>query len=174
MLSVPGRSVTVMDDGLLTYVHGDATAPHGAGPRVIGHLCNDIGAWGKGFVTALSRRWSAPETAYRDWHRRRHEHGSDFTLGAVQLVPVQADLWAANMIGQHGIARRGRTDPPVRYTAVTTALQALAVHCSRLDASVHMPRIGTGLAGGSWARIEPLLQHHLLAHGIPVTVYDLP
>lgn len=78
------------------------------------------------------------------------------------------------MIGQHGIARRGRTDPPVRYTAVATAMTALAAHCAHLDAEVHMPRIGAGLAGGSWERIEPLLQAHLLAHGITVTVYDLP
>jgi hypothetical protein len=35
-----------------------------------------------------------------------------------------------------------------------------------------MPRIGCGLAGGRWERIEPLIQHNLAERGIPVTVYD--
>jgi hypothetical protein len=85
-----------------------------------------------------------------------------------------AGIQVANMIGQHGIARLGRTDPPVRYEAIATALQALAGHCRQRGASAHMPRIGCGLAGGSWDRIEPLLREHLTAAGVDVTVYDLP
>ncbi|MEV6001124.1 Appr-1-p processing protein, partial [Streptomyces griseomycini] len=27
------------------------------GVKVIAHVCNDIGGWGKGFVLAVSRRW---------------------------------------------------------------------------------------------------------------------
>jgi O-acetyl-ADP-ribose deacetylase (regulator of RNase III) len=155
------------------YVQGDATAPHGSGPRMIGHVVNDAGRWGRGFVTAISQRWSVPETAYRDWYRRRRDAGSDFALGACQLVCVEDDLWVANMIAQHGIARRGRPDPPIRYDALSTALQQLAAHSHRLGASVHLPRIGCGLAGGTWDRVEVLL-HNLTSHGVAVTVYDLP
>ncbi|WP_190110991.1 macro domain-containing protein [Streptomyces cinnamoneus] len=156
------------------YVTGDATAPVGSGPRVIAHVCNDTGGWGRGFVTALSQRWRAPEAAYRAWYRERDRPGSDFGLGAVQMVEVGDGLWVANMIGQHGIARPGRKDVPLRYDAVDAALRALARHCIRLGASVHAPRIGCGLAGGSWDRIDPLLQTHLIGQGVPVTVYDIP
>ena len=41
-----------------------------------------------------------------------------------------------------------------------------------LGASVHMPRIGCGLAGGKWERIEPLIERTLLARAVPTTVYD--
>lgn len=51
-------------------------------------------------------------------------------------------------------------------------LTALAGHATRLTASVHMPRIGCGLAGGRWERIEPLIITALCAQDIPVTVYD--
>lgn len=34
-----------------------------------------------------------------------------------------------------------------------------------------MPRIGCGLAGGTWARVEEVISKTL--EGIPVTVYDL-
>lgn len=36
----------------------------------------------------------------------------------------------------------------------------------------YMPRIGCGLAGGTWPRVEPLVENRLVRRGIPVTVYD--
>lgn len=153
------------------YTVGDATAPPGTGPRIIAHVCNDIGGWGRGFVMALSRRGREPETAYRTWYRDRDRN--DFALGAVQMVSVHENLWVANMIGQHGIRRAGGR-PPIRYEAVEEALGRLAEHALDLGASVHMPRIGAGLAGGDWARIEPLIQERLCERGLDVTVYDLP
>ncbi|WP_282204007.1 macro domain-containing protein [Kitasatospora fiedleri] len=156
--------------GTITYLRGDATAPQGEGPRIIAHVCNDLGGWGKGFVLALSRRWPEPEAAFRRWHRERA--GNDFGLGAVQLVRVTPGLWVANMVGQRGIRTGRSTGVPVRYEAIDTALAALAAEAVRLGASVHMPRIGCGLAGGRWERIEPLVTDRLTARGIPVTVYD--
>ncbi|WP_225853235.1 hypothetical protein [Micromonospora sp. AMSO1212t] len=84
---------------------------------------------------------------------------------------VAPDLWVANMVGQRGM-RRGSAGPPIRYDAVERCLAALAVQAEELGASVHMPRIGCGLAGGSWQRIEPLIRRALSERGIPVTVYD--
>ncbi|GGQ98297.1 macro domain-containing protein [Streptomyces asoensis] len=153
----------------ITYVRGDATVPSVKGAKVIAHVCNDLGGWGKGFVLALSRRWPEPEAAYRAWHRGRASN--DFALGALQLVRVQQDVWVANMIGQHG-TRTGSKGVPVRYPAVDTALARLADHAISLGASVHMPRIGCGLAGGKWSRVEPLVTGRLVERGVAVTVYD--
>lgn len=52
------------------------------------------------------------------------------------------------------------------------ALGAVAAKAGEPGASVHMPRIGCGLAGGTWAGIEPLTERRLISAGIPVTVYD--
>ncbi|MEU6594783.1 macro domain-containing protein [Streptomyces sp. NPDC046881] len=153
----------------ITYVRGDATVPSVKGAKVIAHVCNDIGGWGKGFVLALSRRWPEPEAAYRAWHRDRARN--DFGLGAVQLVPVGPHVWVANMIGQRG-TRTGSKGVPVRYEAIDTALDRLAAEVIELGASVHMPRIGCGLAGGRWSRVEPLITERLVKRGIAVTVYD--
>nr|BFE65328.1 macro domain-containing protein [Dactylosporangium thailandense] len=154
----------------LSYVQGDATSPQAAGPKIIAHVCNDLGGWGKGFVVAVSRRWPEPERDYRAWHRERARN--DFGLGAVRVVQVRPDTWVANMIGQHGM-RTGSKGPPIRYDAVDRCLDALAGHAGRLGASVHMPRIGAGLAGGRWERIEPLIIARLCDRDIPTTVYDL-
>ncbi|MGQ4385803.1 macro domain-containing protein [Streptomyces sp. SAS_270] len=153
----------------ITYVRGDATVPLGKGVKVIAHVCNDIGGWGKGFVLALSRRWPEPEAAYRAWHRGRA--ANDFGLGAVQLVRAERYVWVANMVGQRGI-RTGSKGVPVRYEAIDAALTELADRATELGASVHMPRIGCGLAGGKWSRIEPLVEERLVRRGISVTVYD--
>ncbi|MFF2510956.1 macro domain-containing protein [Streptomyces sp. NPDC058086] len=153
----------------ITYVRGDATTPSAKGVRLIAHVCNDIGGWGKGFVLALSRRWPEPEAAYRAWHRDRAHN--DFGLGAAQFVQVEKLVWVANLIGQRGI-RTGSKGVPVRYEAIDTALAHLATKAAELDASVHMPRIGCGLAGGNWSRVEPLIMRRLVERGVAVTVYD--
>jgi O-acetyl-ADP-ribose deacetylase (regulator of RNase III) len=87
------------------------------------------------------------------------------------MVPVEPDVWVANMVGQHGIFRRAG-GPPIRYEALGECLDAVAGHAQRLGASVHMPRIGAGLAGGDWSRIEPMIVAALCARGIDTTVYD--
>lgn len=96
----------------LRFVRGDATSPQAAGPKIIAHICNDLGGWGKGFVVAISRRWPEPERAYREWHR--HRATNDFGLGAVQVVQVLADTWVANMVGQHGMRSGSQGPHPVR------------------------------------------------------------
>lgn len=153
----------------LTIVAGDATNPHAKGPKIIAHVCNDLGGWGRGFVLAVSRRWPEPERAYRRWHRERA--GNDFALGAVQLVPVRPDIQVANMVGQRGI-KTGSGGPPIRYDALERCLDTLAGHALAQGASVHMPRIGCGLAGGRWERVEPFVVKALCARDVDVTVYD--
>jgi O-acetyl-ADP-ribose deacetylase (regulator of RNase III) len=154
----------------ITYKVGDATAPKAEGNRVICHICNDVGGWGKGFVVALSRRWPGPEADFRRWYAGRADN--DFALGAVRLVQVEPDTWVANLVGQHGLKAAGGK-PPIRYEAVGAGLVTLAREAARLGATVHMPRIGCGLAGGTWDRIEPIIRRTLCQAGIEVFVYDL-
>src|SRR5262245_12281524 len=153
----------------LSFIKGDATSPQAKGRKLIAHICNDLGKWGKGFVMALSARWPEPEQAYREWHRDRAE--SDFGLGAVQLVQVEPYIWVANMVAQHGV-RGGTNRQPIRYEAVEECLEKLTLKALELSVSVHMPRIGCGLAGGKWELIEPLIVQTLCRREVPVTVYD--
>ncbi len=48
----------------IRYLKGDATDPEGDGSKVIVHIGNDVGKWGKGFVLAISNRWKDPERTY--------------------------------------------------------------------------------------------------------------
>lgn len=157
--------------GAISFVVGNATEPIGTGPRWIVHVCNDVGGWGKGFVLALSSRWSAPEAAYRRWYAERDSN--DFALGAVQFVPVTDEITVCNLVGQRDIRSRGGL-PPVRYDAIESGLGKVAAEAVPAGSTVHMPRIGCGLAGGRWEQIEALIQETLVPCGIDVTVYDFP
>ena len=87
-------------------------------------------------------------------------------------MSITPDLWVANIIGQDGILATSE-GPPVRYSAIEAGLSELAYEAGAMDAGVHMPRIGCGLAGGEWCVIEAIIERTLLAAGIPVVVYDL-
>jgi O-acetyl-ADP-ribose deacetylase (regulator of RNase III) len=151
----------------IRYVIGDATRPDATGNKIIVHVCNDVGGWGKGFVMALSGRWPEPEARYRAWYKSQ----DDFQLGAVRFVQVQDDLWVANLVGQRGL-RPTDGAPPIRYDAVREGLSKVAAFARERGASVHMPRIGCGLAGGKWEEMEPVILETLSEQGIEVTVYD--
>jgi O-acetyl-ADP-ribose deacetylase (regulator of RNase III) len=68
--------------------------------------------------------------------------------------------------------RTGSNGPPIRYEAVEACLDNVAEKAKDLKASVHMPRIGCGLAGGKWEIIEPIIEKTLLVRGIASVVYD--
>lgn len=151
---------------MITYLKGDATNPQISGPSIIAHICNDRGGWGKGFVLAVSKRWPDPEQYYRRWSR----NGGSFALGEIQVVQVLPNIWVANMVAQSGY-RASSKGPPIRYEALEECLTKLAVEAKDKGASVHMPRIGCGLAGGRWELVEPLIQKAL--GNQQVFVYDL-
>lgn len=89
----------------------------------------------------------------------------------MQLIQVRADIRVANMVAQRGM-RTGSGGPPIRYETLARCLDSVAEHALAHSASVHMPRIGCGLAGGTWERIEPVIEKTLGARGIATTVYD--
>ena len=152
---------------------GDATWPVGDDPKIICHVCNDVGAWGAGFVVALSKRWKLPEQKYRAWHAGGSDEGA-FELGEVQFGAVEPDTTVANMIGQRGIRRGSKGTPPVRYEAIRAGLGKVAAFALANSASIHMPRIGAGLGGGDWSTVGVIVEDELCRRSVSVTVYDLP
>ena len=85
---------------------------------------------------------------------------------------VQDGIVVASMVAQHGYGDSSK--PRIRYAALRECLTTLASVAEANQASVHMPRIGTGFAGGNWRVIEDLITEMLVSRGIKVTVYDLP
>lgn len=77
--------------------------------------------------------------------------------------------------GQHGCPGRGRARQwraadPVRGACHLSGTPGRPGPWT--GATVHMPRIGCGLAGGKWSRVQPLTEEGLPDRGVRVTVYD--
>jgi O-acetyl-ADP-ribose deacetylase (regulator of RNase III) len=140
----------------LKYLIGDATEPI-IKPALICHICNDCqpGAWGAGFVLALSRKNKAPQKSYHSWSIEGASGG--YKLGAIKVVPFAENVWVANMIAQKGICWE-RNVPPIRYDALETCLISAYKYAENNGLTVAGPRFGADLAGGSWERIEAIIK----------------
>lgn len=147
--------------GQLTYLIGDATYPLGDGNKIIIHSCNNQRAWGAGFVLALRRRWDEPEIRYREM--------GTYPLGAAEIFQVESDIWVANMICQDGFGRGS-----FKYNHFRRAIRRVRPFARSLNASIHMPRVGCGLGGGTWGMVEPIVKKVFVDGGFDVNVYDLP
>lgn len=163
------------------YVKGDATQPIGTGRKTIAHIVNDCGRWGAGFTRALTEKWPATEIKYYQWAQRSptFELGKNYIYSLKHLntfitpdpdshVDDAEALFLCNMCAQHGV---GRANKPIRYNALEMCLRDLGIFAEAARTSVHTIRLGCGLAGGSWDRVEPILARELA--GIDVYVYDL-
>jgi O-acetyl-ADP-ribose deacetylase (regulator of RNase III) len=154
---------------MIEYLYGDATKPERIVPdsnnhKYIAHGCNNIQKWGKGFVLAISKRWKEPKREYLRWGGQ---------LGEIQIVNVEEDISVVNMITQHHIYSQNGV-PPIRYEAVDDCFATLTSELKQKHPdgcfSIHMPRIGCGLAKGTWRKIGPIVEKNL--DGLEVYVYD--
>jgi O-acetyl-ADP-ribose deacetylase (regulator of RNase III) len=154
----------------VTVVKGDATDTRGEGRRILAHVVNDRAAlWGAGFGLAVRKKWPHVQSAFREWATRNPDM---FRLGNVFMSAVDQDVTAFQMICQHGYGPSPK--PRIRYSALQSCLEQLAQHAIEERATIHMPRIGAGQAGGLWELIRQLVDELLCARGLRVTVYDLP
>lgn len=151
----------------INYVVGNALEPVGDGIKIIAHCMNNVGAHEAGFALALAKKWPTARGAYKVAYK----------TGAVnpgECVPcfVTPEICVVAMIGQDGLGPKS-----LRHNWLGAALHNVAVNAVKFNASVHMPRIGCGLAGGKWENVEPLILSAFNtpeARKVQVTVYDLP
>lgn len=155
---------------MITYVKGDATKPIGDGPKIIAHVCNDEGGWGSGFVLAVDKLSPRPKNFYKNEYAFYANAGYAFMpLGVIDVVPVGGDTYVCNMIAQHQTIRN--QPRPLCYKSLEICLTKLAEYAVAEGATIHMPRIGCGLAGGDWSVVESIINRTL--KDVDVTVYDL-
>jgi hypothetical protein len=154
----------------ITSLRGDALEPRGTGLRIIAHIVNDkTPNWGAGFARAVRNKYPSVQKDFKEWTILNPDK---FSLGNTHTSQISNDLCFVNMIAQHGYGESIK--PRIRYAALGDCLHQLKEISLSKDASVHMPRIGTGYAGGNWSYILELIDEILIKNGIEVTIYTLP
>ena len=135
---------------VLEFVQGNVLEPRPFPPEIICQLTNDKAVrWGGGVSKQSAKRYPAAEAEYSEWIKSVPKARR---LGEVHFARIADDRTIASIVAQEGF---GPTDVPrIRYQALDKGLIQLAQYARTIDASVHMPRIGTGVAGGEWPLIE--------------------
>ena len=155
---------------MITYIVGDVTYPNLPGPKILAHVVNQEGGWGAGVVVAISKRWKEPEAAYRHWYKTS---GPLFALGEAQVVRVEDDLCVCNMLAQRGYFHAAKVNKiPLCYNALRTCLKKLSVEATKQGATIIMPKIGSGLAGGDWGKISSIIAQELDKNKVFVYTLD--
>ena len=156
--------------GSIKFLQGDVLAPRGKGMKLIVQVVSDatVNWGGRGVAIALKQKWPIAQRTFRSWVAE----GRRPLLGQVHFCEVQPGMVIASMVCQRGY---GPSETPrIRYTAMEKALASVAAWAKQKNASIHMPRIGCGQAGGSWMLVEELISSILVDSDLTVTIYDLP
>lgn len=160
----------------MVLINGNLFDPNirvGGDWKVICHGCNNKGKFGKGFALILANKYPKVRQRYWDWYKKGYYNvyfggfqphpdyrpRIPFQLGEIQPVWVDLDrrIRVVNMITQDGVY--GYDNPrPFRYDALEQCLSQVRDEFSSY--SIHMPKIGTGLARGDWDKIKPIIEKY--------------
>jgi hypothetical protein len=172
--SIPGRNE------MLTETKGDLFDYVGKNPNkviYIPHVVNSYGAWGAGFVLAVSKYYKDAESRYR----KVAEHKS-LKLGRTHYIPCKnhndlsvsyRNVIICNMCAQELGGKR-----PLYYNHLATCMDDVANFIlSSEDKTVineiMCPKFGSALAGGNWEFIKELIHDCWVRRGLTVKVFYL-
>ena len=154
----------------IKVLHGNVLDPRQEGPKIVCQMVNDRARrWGGGVARKAAERYPEAEADFR--------HSISIVppeerLGTTIFAKAADEITIASMIAQRGYGPS--VSPRIRYGALEQCLEAVVEQAQKTKSSIHMPRIGTGAAGGDWATIEELLSETMVRAGLSVTIYDPP
>lgn len=157
----------------IKYIKGDATEPIVIGDKysVICHCCNALGAWGKGFVVPLGKKYPIAREKYLEFIKNTPKENR---LGSVSFAKVNDNIIVANIIGQYyTYPKDGKI--PLDYEALEKGFKFIIniFKMHKMPLTIHMPKIGCGLAGGDWNVVEKIIKNTFIKEEIEVYVYLL-
>lgn len=151
-------------------VHGSVLRPRGEGAKLVCQLVNDTALkWGGGVARQAAKLFDGVESDFGKWITSIPMKDR---LGKVHFSKPLDDVYIASIVGQEGFGRS--STPRIRYRAIEEALGSIRDFALIHKASIHMPHIGTGAAGGNWPVIEEMIERELVREGVPVWIYSPP
>lgn len=155
----------------ITYLKGNALEPRGESAKIVVHIVSDATPnWGgRSFAVAVKQKWPNTQRDFRKWAEVNRRN---LTLGSMHVAKATEDIFVASLVCQKGYGPS--VHPRIRYAALEEGLTRVVEVAKQLQASVHMPRIGTGQAGGAWFIVEEIIRSTLTNSGLSTVVYDLP
>jgi len=151
-------------------VHGNVLEPRNGGAKIICQLVNDKAIrWGGGIARKMAKRFPKAEA---DFSNAMIGLPRDKRLGEVIFSEAEDGITIASLIAQEGFGPS--LFPRIRYAALASCFKRVALRATDKATSIHMPKIGTGAAGGDWSTIEEMLDDVMVRADLFVTVYEVP
>ena len=130
---------------------------------VIAHGCNCMCQMGAGIAVAVRKTW--PEAYEADLATVK---GDRAKLGTcTQAVVEGGRLTVVNAYTQFDYRGRG---VKVDYDAVAACMAWIGQ--THADRRIGLPKIGAGLAGGDWGRIEAIIARELAGQDVTIVVFS--
>lgn len=126
-------------------------------PKVIAHGVNAKGVMGKGVAAKVKKIFTG---AYEDYKR-------------VRLMPGDVHHWHGGEYHVFNLCTQMKPGPGASLISIRTALETtleLAGEHGLLE--IHMPKIGCGLGGLAWERVEPVMRAVVKRSRITFIVHD--
>lgn len=164
----------------ITYIKADASDPV-VPVRETGrddlqghivHVTNNVGAWGRGFTRALDQRFNPHWVDKFGWTLADEFNGHPRTLGRITLmqpptaaypkvIGIDIPFLIVCLMAQNGLPSKNNP-MPLDYVELEACLKGLRelLGPNKDRISLQMPRIGCGLARGSWSKVGPMLLKH--------------
>ena len=122
---------------------------------VILHLCNDVGAFNKGFGYEVGQKYPKVRTAYYNWYKAK----KGFELGAVQYVKPEENLYVYNMVTMKGF-KTADNPHPIDFEALKKCLKTVRKTKNAKDAVIKIGEI-RGISKEDWAQVQKLVNQEL-------------
>lgn len=138
--------------------------------NVIAHGVNCMGAFGAGVAKAIRNKWIE---AYHAYILKYNDEG--WKLGDIQIVPLKGhnNKFIANLATQQGYGYHTNQRVYVDYDALSSCLLKLFQFCHEENYSIAIPKIGAGLAGGDWNKIQYLISCADAKYPVKIHLYIL-
>lgn len=132
---------------MIVYVTGDLFTTDA---NIIMHGVNCRGGFGSGVAKQMTEHYPEARVAYLNkWKNHR------WYLGQVQFVPQPDGRIIANCATQLDYLPRGQCH--ANYDAIEYAIARVLHYAKERNYTIAMPKIGAGLAGGDWNKIQKII-----------------
>lgn len=149
---------------MLNYVKGDLLT---ASEDAIGHGCNCRKTMGSGVAKAIRDKWPEAYAADYDYNDLS---GRD-KIGSFSTVRIEGKQ-IYNIYTQ--VDYLPRNVDHFQYEGFRIGLAKVMVDMKNHGLkTLALPKIGAGLAGGDWTKIEAIIKEMSDASGLDVTVYEI-
>ena len=120
---------------------------------IILHGNNCFCTMGAGIAKYLSNKY--PQVLAADLKTKK---GDASKLGTCSLAAITPWLHIINCYTQYHYGFKKGGKPPVDYDAIRACLQKVAKAYPNPQTQIRSPKIGCGLAGGNWNKVQPIFE----------------